>query len=279
MKHTISELEEKAFWYRRRFLDLFSEPGFGHLTSAYSWAEIATVLYNEILEISYTDKGPLMVDKMVVSKGLGVVILFQIFDDRGFFSRKEMEDTIKLGGSNKRLRQLYYPGFDFYGGSLGIGIGIAVGLAKGAKLRNEKWKVFCILGDAECYEGAVWEAVIFAGHNKLDNLTVIVDRNGLGCSDFTEHMLQLEPFADKWNCNNWSVSEGNGHSISYMYQALRQANEDESGRPQCIIAHTKKGKGLDYLVDKPLMHGYMPKGDAVEKAYRFLDLKGAHMNE
>ena len=148
---------------------------------------------------------------------------------------------------------------------------MAVGLAKGDKLSSYPWKTYCIVGDAECYEGAVWEAIHFAAHHKLDNLIVIVDRNGLGCSDFTENMLRLEPFRDKWLSSGWDVYEVNGHDLKSIYDVLTLVSKSDNGKPQCIIANTKKGQGLDYTVDKPLMHGFMPHNeDEIERAFKEL---------
>ena len=271
MKNTISNLIKKTYFYRKRFLEIFTRLGYGHVTSAFSWAEIATVLYNEILEKQELSLDSKQRDKMVVSKGHGVGILFPIFEEMGYFTKEEMDQTIKVGGSSTKLRSFFYPGFDFYGGSLGIGLGLAAGLAKAAKVSGMSYQTYCLIGDAECYEGSIWESILFSSHNKLDNLTVIVDRNMLGCSDFTEHMLSLEPLADKWKAFNWDVTEINGHDIKEIYASLINAKKNNNGRPNCIIANTKKGKGLEYLVDKPLMHGYMPKGSDIEKA--FLELK------
>lgn len=270
MKHSVIELERKTYQYRKRFLELFTSIGFGHVTSAFSWAEIATVLYHEIMEQKPLEDAKGNYDKLVVSKGHGAGILFPIFEDLGYFTKTEMDTMIQIQGSNQELRKLYYPAFDFYGGSLGIGIGLAAGLAKGLQWNKEKRNIYCIVGDAECYEGSVYEAMNFAGHQQLDNLIVIVDRNTLGCSDFTEHMLKLEPFADKWLGCNWDVCEVDGHDIAKLYETLDAVSDGTHTKPQCVIANTKKGKGLDYLIDKPLMHGYMPKGEEIEQAFNLL---------
>lgn len=270
MKNTVEELERKAYSYRTRFLELFTTIGFGHVTTAFSWAEIATVLYNEIMnlpmDIDHVDNA----DKMVVSKGHGAGILFPIFEDFNYFTKEEMDRTIRIGGNTEKLKKLFYPGFDFYGGSLGIGLGVAAGIAKAMKVSGKTWNIYCVVGDAECYEGSIWEAIAFAGFQQLDNLIVIVDRNKLGCSDFTEHMLAMEPFSEKWISFNWNVKEIDGHNVKEIYEVLCQEKEIKDGRPHCIIANTKKGKGLDYLIDKPLMHGYMPSGNDIEKAFRLL---------
>lgn len=267
MKNSIAELERKTYAYRKRFLELFTTIGFGHVTSAFSWAEIATVLYNEIMQ---GEVGSSEGDKMVISKGHGSGILFPIFEDLGLFSKDEMDAAIRIGGSNAKLRKLFYPAFDFYGGSLGMGLGCACGLAKVGKLSGASWNVYCVVGDAECYEGSIWESVAFGGFQNLDNLIVILDRNRLGCSDFTEHMLAMEPVSTKWEAFNWEVSEIDGHSILEIYEALSAKTSEKLGKPHCIIARTNKGQGLDYLIDKPLMHGYMPKGQDIDRAFRSL---------
>ena len=270
MKNSLETLASKSHQYRKRFLEIFTRLGYGHVTSAFSWTEIATVLYSEILENQGFIKPEKSKDKIVVSKGHGVGMLFPIFEDFGFFTKEEIDEIVKVGGSNEKLRKLFYPGFDFYGGSLGIGLGVASGLAKAAKVGNLPYKTYCLVGDAECYEGSIWESINFASHNKLDNLTVIVDRNNLGCSDFTEHMLALEPFTEKWRAFNWEVNEIDGHNLQEVYDSLFAAKNANNGKPQCIIAHTKKGQGLDYLIDKPLMHGFVPKGAEIDRAFKEL---------
>lgn len=270
MKYSIQELEDKTYSYRKRFLELFTTIGFGHVTSAYSWAEVAAVLYNEIMRLPDINGKDNDYDRMLISKGHGAGILFPIFEELGYFTKEEMDETVKIGGSNQKLRRLFYPGFDFYGGSLGMGLGMAAGLAKAAKVSGYNWMTYCIIGDAECYEGSIWEAVTFAGFQRLDNLVVIIDRNMLGCSDFTEHMLALNSMKDKWAAFNWEVSEINGQDIQAVYNALTFAKNNKNKKPHCIIANTKKGQGLDYLIDKPLMHGFMPKGNEIKKAFQLL---------
>lgn len=270
MKHSVEYLKDKAYAYRNRFLEIFTSLGFGHVTSAFSWTEIATVLYHEILEIPSDYSMENDVDKVIVSKGHGAGMLFPVFEDVGLLASDELEKLIRIGGDKTSIKKLFYPGFDFYGGSLGIGINLAAGLAKGAKLSGDSWNVFCVVGDAECYEGSVWEALLFAGHQQLDNLIVVVDRNMLACSDFTEKILRLEPFKEKWEAFGWSVVEIDGHNVEEIYSAFRNALDSDEQKPHCIIANTQKGHGLDYLINKPLMHGYMPKGEDIERAFREL---------
>lgn len=261
------ELYEKSFSMRHRFLELFTKAGYGHLTSAFSETEIMIALLEKVMRFD-KDKKP--IDKFVLSKGHGAGMLFPILEDMGIFTMEEVEGFLGIGGDIMKIREYVYPGFEYYGGSLGIGIGMAAGLALGLKLNRSDANVFCLMGDAECYEGAVWEAMLFAAHNRLNNLVVIVDRNYLGCSDFTENMCGLEPFADKWRSCNWYVREVDGHSYEELLPALSDMRRKKSDRPVCIIADTVKGKGIEYLSNMPLRHGYMPVDAEADSAFKEL---------
>lgn len=261
------ELYEKSYSMRHRFLELFTKSGYGHLTSAFSETEIMIALFEKVMRF---DEHKKPIDKFVLSKGHGAGMIFPILEDMGVFTAEEVEGLLGVGGDILKIREYVYPGFEYYGGSLGIGIGMAAGLALGLKQNRSDANVFCLMGDAECYEGAVWEAMVFAAHNRLNNLVVIVDRNYLGCSDFTENMCGLEPFADKWRSCNWEVKEIDGHSYKELLGVLMTVGEKKSGRPLCVIADTVKGKGLDYLSNIPLNHGFMPVGENAELAFERL---------
>lgn len=246
---------DKSYAIRRRFLELFSELGYGHLTTAFSEAEIMIALFEKIMRFGKNKKP---IDKFVLSKGHGAGMVFPILEDMGILSADETRMHLMKGADLMWIRDYVIPGFAFYGGSLGIGIGMAAGLALGLKQNRSDSLVYCLVGDAECYEGSVWEAVLFASHNRLNNLTVVVDRNYLGVSDFTENMCAMEPLADKWKSFNWRVERVNGHSYEELIEVLGDSKTRKSDRPLCVIADTVKGKGLDYLSNTPLRHGYMP---------------------
>ena len=259
---TEKEFIEKNYMLRRRFLELFSELGFGHLTTAFSETEFLSFLYYNVLDLEK--------DAVVMSKGHGSGMFYPIFEDMGLIERDYLAGRLKIGGDISELKALVLPGFDFYGGSLGMGLGFAAGLAVGRKKQDAAGRVYCVVGDAECYEGSIWEAAMFAGHNRLDNLTVILDRNCLGCSGFTEKMLVLEPLGQKWETMNWEVMEIDGHD----YRSLKQAFETAAAgreKPLCVIADTVKGAGLPSVSNIPLMHGYMPDQETAKKL--LLELK------
>lgn len=261
---------DKAFDIRKRFIELFSNLGFGHITSAFSLTEIMVTLYYEIMNYEIDDPQWLERDRLVISKGHGAGILFPIYEDIGFITTKELNDVLKIGGDYGVLQKYFYPGFDFYGGSLGMGLGMAAGLAHSAKLDNKNYLTFCILGDAECYEGSVWEAAMYSSHNKLSNLISIIDRNKIGSSSFTEQMVKLEPLGEKWKSCGWEVKKVDGHSFKELFKIFSEIRNRKFLSPLCIIADTIKGKGLEYMYDKPFLHGYMPTGDEAVKAIKEL---------
>ena len=254
---------DKSYTIRKRFLELFSELGYGHLTTAFSETEIMIALFEKIIRFDESKKP---IDKFVLSKGHGAGMVYPILEDMGIITANETKAYLTKGADLMWIREYVIPGFAFYGGSLGIGIGMAAGLALGLKQNRSDSMVYCLVGDAECYEGSVWEAVLFASHNRLNNLTVIIDRNYLGVSDFTENMCAMEPLAEKWESFNWKVERVNGHSYEELIEVLGDSKARKTDRPFCVIADTVKGKGLDYLSNVPLKHGYMPDLAEVKEA-------------
>lgn len=269
---TIQEISQRVNVAKRKVLDMCIVAGKGHVTTAYSCAEIVAVLYYSILQIDPQNPGWEDRDRFVMSKNHGSVMTYPILADLGFFSMAEldtfMSDGTRLGGHSK----LCLPGVDFAGGSLGIGLGVAVGLAYAAKMDQKDWLTYCLIGDAECYEGAIWEAAMLAGHHKLGNLVAILDRNRLGVTGFTEELLRLEPLADKWSAFGWSVKEVDGHNAEELLTVLSGIREQKRDKPLMIIANTTKGHGIDFMSDAPLCHGEPPKAKDVERAYAQLEV-------
>ncbi|WDP86438.1 MAG: transketolase [Desulfobacter sp.] len=161
-------------------------------------------------------------------------------------------------------------GVDVSTGSLGHGLPMAVGLALGARLRKESWKVYCLLGDGECNEGTVWEAAMSASHFKLTNMITLVDRNRLMMDGRTEDVMGLEPFADKWKSFGFIVKDVDGHSFTELATAIDFAhNQDEA--PVVIIANTKKGRGVDYMEDDVRWHYGSMNSTLAQQAQESID--------
>lgn len=269
--YSIEELNNKVRQIKHKCLEMCVNAGIGHVTTAFSCAEIMTALYYRIMNIDISDPNWEDRDRFIMSKNHGSVITYPILADLGYIENEKlmtfMSDGSKIGGHSK----ICVNGVDFSGGSLGIGLGVACGLAYGARLLGRSYKTYCLVGDGECYEGSIWEAAMFAGSNELSNLVVILDRNGMACTDFTEHMLKQESFKDKWAAFNWEVVEINGHSMEEVVSALEFANQYNGTKPVCIVAKTVKGNGIDFMSNNPLMHGAAPKGDQIAMAFEQIE--------
>lgn len=258
-KH-MSEMKEKVKQIKEKCLDMCVHVGAGHITSAFSCAEIVVCLYYSVMHVDPCNPAWPQRDRFIMSKNHGSIITYPILEDLGFEEKltdRFLNGISYVGGHTK----IGIRGVDFAGGSLGIGIGVACGLAYGAKVSQEDWLTFVILGDGECYEGAIWEAAMFAGANQLRNLVVIIDRNGQCITDFTEKMLALDPLALKWEAFGWETRTIDGHSIDEISGALSDVRVRNSEKPLCIIANTIKGKGISFMENRLLMHGITPTGE------------------
>lgn len=263
-------LKRKCHMTKETSLDLCINAGAGHVTSALSCAEIVTYLYYYRMSIDPLHPDWAERDRFVMSKNHGSVITFPILCDLGYFSEEQMRTYLHNGSPFGRHTKLGVPGADFCGGSLGIGMGVACGMATAAKLDGAQWRVYALVGDGECCEGSVWEAAMFAGAKRLDNLTVIIDRNRLALTDFTENMMPLESLRAKWEAFGWYVAEINGHSFEEIHRAIGGDATNREGLPLAVIANTIKGHGIDFMENQPLWHGQIPKGEKARLAKALL---------
>ena len=259
---------EKIQQLKLRCLEMCIRAGAGHVTSAFSCAEIVSVLYYDIMRIDPQNPKWEDRDRFIMSKNHGSVMTYPILEDLGYLRKGQLETFLQDGSTLGAHSKMAVPGVDFAGGSLGIGIGVACGLSYAAKVSGKSWRTFCIVGDGENYEGSVWEAATFAGANHLNNLVVIVDRNRMCVTDFTENMEALEPMADKWAAFGWEVRLANGHSITELESALSDLDKRQSEKPLCIIADTIKGHGISFMENNVFMHGVAPKGDKADLALK-----------
>lgn len=219
--------------FRQRVIDLHFEKKWDHLGSALSCLEIIHQIYFEHL----TDD-----DRFVLSKGHAAHLWYCALAETGKLAKPEMQNASQPGGlPSHPPARTNESGFTFGTGSLGHGLSVAAGLALAKKIKNEKGRVFALLSDGECNEGSIWEAALFAGHHKLDNLTVIIDRNGLQGFGATEEVLSLEPLWSKWRSFGFETVEiPDGHDP----EALRSAFAVKSEAPLALIARTVKGRGV-----------------------------------
>jgi len=258
-RRSIQELKKKASEIRKTVLDMCCEARTGHVTSAFSSVEILVALYHGGI-LRYDPANPTWEgrDRFIMSKGQASVLLYPVLVDVGYFPKEDINGFCKAEGKFGVHLQHSVPGAEITSGSLGMGFGIATGIAMAAKLNSELHMVYALLGDAECYEGSIWEAAMFASHNRLNNLVAIVDRNYLGVTNFTENMLEMEPVEEKWRSFGWNAASINGHSFKEILHVLEGVRSRKSSKPLVVIARTVKGKGVSFMCDKPLWHGIPP---------------------
>ncbi len=269
------ELMSKAKWVRQQILEMVVDAKKGHIGGALSCTDIlVTLYYGGILRFdsgnpSWTDR-----DKFILSKGHSSIALYAILADLGFFPVSELNAFCQKGSMLGGHPDRNIPGIEADTGSLGHGLGIAAGLALGAKIDNKDYMTVALLGDGECQEGSVWEAAMFAAHHRLSNLIAIVDFNRQGVTDFIEDSVSLEPFADKWRAFNWDVKEVSGHSFEQLLGAFKDLRFRKSSRPLVVIASTIKGKGISFMEGKITWHHGVPTGKDLDKARQELAGKG-----
>lgn len=251
-------------------IDIFAA-GSGHPGGTLSVMDVTAALYLRVL--NHDPKNPDWPDRDRVfwSTGHKAPALYVALGKAGYFP---LEDTVLLrqlgSGFEGHPNWLKLPGVEVSSGSLGQGLGIAVGNALAGKLRKQDYRVYCIMGDGEQQEGNIWEAVMAAGHYHLDNLCAVVDVNKLQIDGWVSEVMSVDPLADKYAAFNWNVLEADGHDMDQILKAFERAREF-SGRPSVILAHTTKGKGVSFMENEAGWHGVAPKKEQFEKAIRELE--------
>ena len=243
----VIELEKKAVEARELVISTLLEAGSGHSAGPLGMADIFTAFYFHIL--NHNPKDPTWVDRdrLVLSNGHICPIQYVTLAMAGYFPIEELKTLRKI---NSRLQGHPHrgtiPGIETTSGPLGEGISQSIGMALAARLDNKKHHIYCLTSDGEHQEGNTWEAVMFAGKEKLDNLTVVVDRNNIQIDGFTEEVMPLETLRYKYESFNWKVFEVDGHNIKMFVEAVSEARAIHE-MPVAIIAHTIPGKGVDFM--------------------------------
>ena len=254
-KTNVTVLREKADWLRVETLKLHQRAPGTRLASALSCIEILAVLYYaDILQQDPNNARSPQRDRVIPSKGHGLMCLYPILADLGYFPPEELDKIGDDGAMLTIIPEPSIPGIETINGSLGHGLGVACGMALALKHKRSDRMIYCICGDGELNEGAVWEAVMFAGHHKLDNLILIVDDNKVSMLGAQEAILNLQPLEDKFTAFNWESQTINGHDVSQVFQCLSHFKSTSGLAPKVMIAETQKGRGVPWLVEDPLCH-------------------------
>ncbi|MFC1927332.1 transketolase [Chloroflexota bacterium] len=265
------ELKEMAKKLRRHVITMIATAGSGHPGGSLSAADIITALYFRVLRHDPKDPQWPERDRFILSKGHAAPILYAALAETGYFPVAELETLRKMdsrlqGHTDRTLT----PGVEMSAGSLGMGLSFAIGIALTARLDSEAYRTYALLSDGECQEGQTWEAALAAGHFKLDNLTAMVDCNGIQLSGRTCDIMDLEPLIQKWQAFGWHVIEIDGHDFDQILSAFSEA-EKTKGRPTMITARTIKGKGVSFMEDNVAFHGKAPTPEEAERALKELE--------
>jgi len=245
------------------------EAGTGHPGGSLSCVDMITVLFFNQMNHNAVDPNNENRDRFVLSKGHAAPTLYATLAECGYIPFGELLSLRKMGGLLQGHPEITIPGIEVSTGSLGQGLSISCGIAIAGKIDNRNCRVYTLLGDGECDEGQVWEAAILASHYKLDNLTAIIDRNGLQIDGPTEKVLSLEPLAGKWREFGWHVIEIDGHNIREIIESCREAKQMK-GKPTVIIARTIKGKGISFMEGICEFHGKALNKDEMKIAMQEL---------
>lgn len=260
------DLKEKAKELRRTIFKTICRGGGGHIPGSLSIVEILTVLYYNILNIDSNNPKDSQRDRFILSKGHAGVALYAILADRGFFDKQHLDTFGKRGTILGGHPDMYMvPGVEASTGALGHGFPFGVGIALAGKLDKKDYRVFILLGDGECQEGSIWEAVLFAPQHKLENVVTIIDYNKYQAMDKLNNIVSLDPLVDKWRAFGWEVREVDGHNISQLQDVLELV-PFASGKPNLVIAHTIKGKGISFMENVPIWHYRLPNAQEMRIA-------------
>lgn len=264
------DMRQQANHIRARSLRMVRRAGMGHPGGDLSAADILTVLYFGVLRVDPSNPAWPERDRFILSKGHSSGALYATLAAAGFFPPEDLDTYMQpLSALNGHPDRNKVPGVEANTGPLGHGLPIATGAALAAKMGRAAWRTYVLTGDGELQEGSNWEAAMAAAQYGLDNLTLIIDRNGLQQGDATERTVRLEPLADKWRAFGWAVEDVDGHDHAALLSVFQRLPFD-AGKPSCIIAHTHKGKGVSFIEDRVEWHHHVPTEQELETALREL---------
>lgn len=276
----IQNLEEKAVEIRKLIIEMLVTAGSGHSAGPLGMADIFTVMYFHVLK--HDPKNPTWEDRdrLVLSNGHICPVLYAALALSGYFPVEELQTLRKI---NSRLQghphRGVLPGIETTSGPLGSGLSQAIGMALAARLDKKNYNIYCFMSDGEHQEGNIWEAVMFAGKNKLHNLIGVMDRNNIQIDGFTENIMPLEPIREKYESFGWHVLEVDGNNIRAFIDTVGEAQAIFE-KPTLIIAHTIPGQGVDFMEKDFTWHGKPPDLEQAKNALRELrTLQGKIVSE
>ena len=254
---------------RRDIIEMTANAGSGHPGGSLSAVELLTSVFYNHMRVDPKNPDAPDRDRFVLSKGHAAPCYYGILAEMGFISRDEFRNFRQLHSilqGHPDCKKV--PGVDASTGSLGQGCSIAVGMALGAKIQGKDTRVYALFGDGECQEGQIWEAFMAAAHHKLDNLTIIIDNNGLQIDGTNDEVMSLGDLPSKLRAFGFELFEIDGHDLDAIEDALSTPVSD---KPKCILAHTVKGKGVSFMENQVGWHGKAPNAEQRQQALKELE--------
>ncbi len=268
------ELKKTANEIRKGIINAVYHAKSGHPGGSLSATDIFTYLYFEEMNVDSANPKKEDRDRFVLSKGHVAPGLYSTLAHRGFFPVEDLKTLRHVGSYLQGHPDMkHIPGVDMSSGSLGQGVSVAVGMALSAKMDSKDYRVYTLVGDGEIQEGQIWEAAMFAGHRKLDNLVVIVDNNGLQIDGCIEDVCSPYPIDKKFEAFNFHVINTDAHDFEALEKAFEEARATK-GQPTAIIAKSVKGKGVSFMENKAAWHGTAPNSEQYEIAIKDLEKVG-----
>ena len=269
--HERIEVRDFSKKLRLHALKMTSLGGASHIGSILSVADIIAVLYGEVLRVNPALPSWPERDRLILSKGHAGACIYAALAEKGFFSIEKLKTFYQDGSDlSGHVSHRGNPGVELSTGSLGHGLSVGIGMALSGKLDGRHYRTFVIMSDGECDEGSNWEAILFAGHHRLDNLVAIVDYNKIQSLASVTETLELEPFVEKWSSFGWEVRDVDGHDHKKLAHAFNSIPFVPM-RPSVVIAHTVKGKGISFMENSVLWHYRCAKGEEFELALKELE--------
>ncbi len=272
------DLMRRANEVRKGIITAVHSAKAGHPGGSLSAADVFTFLYFEEMNIDPQNPDAPERDRFVLSKGHTAPGLYSTLANRGYFPIEDLKTLRKLGSYLQGHPCIHIPGVDMSSGSLGQGISAAVGMALGFKLDGTPQRVYALLGDGELQEGQVWEAAMFAGHRKLDNLCVIVDNNNLQIDGAIDEVCSPYPIDKKFEAFHFHVINADAHDFDALRQAFARAGETK-GMPTAIVLRSLKGKGVSFMENQASWHGKAPNDAEYEAAMKELNERGLELEK
>lgn len=269
----LSGLRSRALSVRENIIRSLEAAGSGHLGGSLGLADVFNVLYFHSMKNRASEPQWIERDRLILSIGHVAPVLYATLAEAGYFAKDELLTLRKLGSrlQGHPGRDHGLPGIEISSGSLGQGLGVAVGMALGLRQQKSASRVFCIMGDGELQEGSVWEAAMSAAHYNLTNLTAIVDRNELQIDGKTENVMKLEPLKSKWEAFGWHVVEVDGHNLAALIDAFDNPHPQ---KPTLMLAHTRMGRGVPEIENDYRWHGNAPNAEEAERFLKALHETG-----